>query len=597
MRAFRALRSSPPKLSHRHLSTKLSYFSGPKEPVLLHQTVGSHLADITALHGDRTAVVSYHQKSRLTYEELHARSTELAHGLARYGVKKGDRVAVSLGNGIEYAVATYALFKLGAVLVPLNTNFNSNQITAAINHLDVSHLIISTEANLPRKAPRSNIPILTELVPNLANGSASEILPSLKGIIAVDNSAGRFNGEYKGLDWYNDLAADGASVRKPLVAELDPDEVVNIQFTSGTTSVPKAACLTHTSILNNGKSIGDRMLLTENDSICCPPPFFHCFGCVLGYLACMTHGSAIVLPAESFNAEATVFAVRDEKCTGLHGVPTMFIQILELLEEGVVNADAFKYLRTGIAAGSSVPSELMKKLHQKLNLTELTICYGMTETAPVSCMTTTNDPLIKRLDSVGRLLPHVEAKVVDPLDKSRIIPIGEKGELAVTGYNLMTGYWNDVERTAEAMIADKEGKVWMHTGDEAEMDEAGYVKITGRIKELIIRGGENIHPLEIENCLLAHPEIAEVSVVGLKDAKYGEVVAAFVRMADHHEGLTEDKVRLWVREKLSSHLVPAYIFWTTDFPKTASGKIQKFKLQELGNELRAASDAAKSASP
>jgi acyl-CoA synthetase (AMP-forming)/AMP-acid ligase II len=399
------------------------------------------------------------------------------------------------------------------------------------------------------------------------------------------------------------------------------DDIINIQFTSGTTSSPKAACLTHRSILNNGHFIGERMGLTENDVVCCPPPLFHCFGCILGYMATATHGSAIVFPSEAFNPEATLRAVQEEKATALYGVATMFVAELELLANGTVPYEGFEHLRTGIAAGSSVPSTLMRKLHETLNLTGLTICYGMTETSPVSCMTTPDDPLEKRLDSVGRLMPHVEAKVVDVHDPSRILPLGEKGELAVSGYIVMKGYWGDKKKTEEVRkveIDPKTGeeKVWMLTGDEASMDEEGYVKITGRIKDLIIRGGENIHPLEVENSLFAHPLVSEVSVVGLPDEKYGECVAAFVvphtgvtvedgpPMAEQgasttdalakapsgtrdggHGVLTRAELRTWVREKLSHHLVPKYIFWAKEYPKTASGKIQKFKLQEDGVRL------------
>lgn len=313
--------------------------------------------------------------------------------------------------------------------------------------------------------------------------------------------------------------------------------------------------MSHKSILNNGLQIGDRMLLTPEDVVCCPPPLFHCFGCILGYMATATHGSAIVFPTEAFDPLATLKAIQEYKATALYGVATMFLAELELLANGTVPHEGFQYLRTGIAAGSSVPAELMRKLHRILNLHDLTICYGMTETSPVSLMTGTNDPIQKRVETVGRLLPHVEAKIVDVVDKSRTLGLNERGELAVSGYLVMKEYWDDPEKTAEVMIPDHEDpkKIWMLTGDEASMDEEGYVKITGRIKDLIIRGGENIHPLEVENCLLAHDEVREVSVVGLPDEKYGEVVAAFVVK---HKGsnITADRVRKWVREKLSGHL-------------------------------------------
>ncbi|KAL9577067.1 MAG: hypothetical protein Q9212_006611 [Teloschistes hypoglaucus] len=531
-------------------------------------------------------VISRHQRVRLTYHDLDQKSNALAQGLQKLGLKKGDRVAVSLGNNIEHATATYAIFKLGAVLVPLNPAFNAHQVIAALNHLQSTHLIIGAETNLPRKQPRSNVPLLQQIVPDLHGRTIkSEAVPALGHIIIADNSCGRVNTvELKPLVDYNQVLEQGISDDFKVDRSLRPDDIVNIQFTSGTTSAPKAACLTHRSILNNGKSIGDRMLLTEQDVVCCPPPLFHCFGCILGYMATVTHGSAIVFPTEAFDPLATLQSVQEEKCTALYGVPTMFIAELDLLQNGTVSQSGFEYLRTGIAAGSSIPAELMRKLHRRLNLTQLTICYGMTETSPVSVMTTTDDPLEKRIDSVGRLLPHVEAKVVDPIDRSRILPLGRRGELAVSGYLVMKGYWGDVVRTAEVMLPDDSGKIWMHTGDEAEMDSDGYVRITGRIKDIIIKGGENIHPLEVENCLLGHPDVAEVSVVGLPDERYGEVVAAFIVRAPGKE-LSPDEVRIWVGQKLSHHLVPKHVFWVDDYPKTASGKIQKFKLREEGHRL------------
>ncbi|CAF9943255.1 MAG: hypothetical protein ALECFALPRED_010924 [Alectoria fallacina] len=533
-------------------------------------------------------LVSRHQRARLTYDDLDRKSNDLARGLWQRGVKKGDRVAVSLGNNIEYAIyeATYGLFKIGAILAPLNPGFNAQQVIAALAHLEASHLIIGTETNLPRKEPRSNTQLLRQLVPDLqARRIESEAVPSLQQVILFENSEGRVDlSLLRPTVNYDTVLSEGSSP-DPLPKQLlYPDDILNIQFTSGTTSLPKAACLTHRSILNNGKSIGDRMLLTEQDIVCCPPPLFHCFGCILGYMATATHGSAIVFPTEAFDPYATLKAVQEENCTALYGVPTMFIAELELLQNGTVPYTGFEHLRTGIAAGSSIPAEIMRKLHKILNLTELTICYGMTETSPVSAMTTTDDPLEKRIDSVGKVLPHVEAKVVSPTDHTKILPVGQRGELVVHGYLVMKEYWDAADRTAEVMVPDNNGKIWMHTGDEAEMDEDGYIKITGRIKDIIIKGGENIHPLEVENCIFGLEAVKEVSVVGLTDERYGEVVSAFVVK---HEGnsVTADEVRKWVREKLSHHLVPKYVFWVENYPKTASGKIQKFKLKDEGIKL------------
>ncbi|KAL3493181.1 hypothetical protein BJX62DRAFT_86992 [Aspergillus germanicus] len=596
-RAPRSIVSLPSRLpalplARRGLLTQ-SYARGPTEPPLFETTIGEHFAKIVSSYGDRTAVISKHQNDRVTYAGLDAKSNALARGLESVGVRKGDRVGVMLGNSMEHATVTYALFKLGAILVPINPSFNAAQVVAALNHLGTNHMIISSESNLPRKQPRSNLPLLKHLVQDLETSHLeSSTVPTLQNIILVDNSNGRIDTtRFKSLTPYatvlSQLVTDGA----PLPPQsLSPSEVVNIQFTSGTTAMPKAACLSHRSILNNGAQIGDRMRLKEHDTVCCPPPLFHCFGSVLGYMATATHGSAIVFPAEAFNARATLSAVQEEKCTALYGVPTMFLEELGLLESGEVPHKGFEFLRTGIAAGSSIPAELMKKLHKVLNLTELTICYGMTETSPVSAMTTTDDPLDKRINTVGRLMPHVEAKVVDPSDHNHILPIEMRGELAVSGYLLMKEYWGDPDRTALVMLKDKEGKVWMHTGDEASMSPDGYISITGRIKDLIIRGGENIHPLEIENCLLTFPGVADVSVVGVPDERYGEVVAAFIisKEVRADEAATGSEIREFVREKLSGHLVPKYIFFlepTDSFPKTASGKIQKFKLRETAVKL------------
>ena len=448
--------------------------------------------------------------------------------------------------------------------MPLNPGFNAQQVIAALAHLEASHLIIGTETNLPRKESRSNLQLFQQLIPDLqARKIESEAVPSLQQVIIVDNSIGRIDPSLlRPTVNYNDVLSEGSGSSSLPQQSLSPNEIVNIQFTSGTTSLPKAACLSHRSILNNGKSIGDRMLLKEQDIVCCPPPLFHCFGCILGYMATATHGSAIVFPAEAFDPYATLKAVQEERCTALYGVPTMFIAELELLQNRTVSYTGFEHLRTGIAAGSSIPAELMRKLHKILNLTELTICYGMTETSPVSAMTTTDDPLEKRIDSVGKLLPHVEAKIVSPVDYMEVLPIGQRGELVVYGYLVMKEYWNAPDRTAEVMISDNNGKIWMHTGDEAEMDEDGYIKITGRIKDIIIKGGENIHPLEVENCIFGLEAVKEVSVVGLTDERYGEVVAAFV-VKQEGRNVTADEVRKWVREKLSHHLGMSGVFCTS----------------------------------
>jgi acyl-CoA synthetase (AMP-forming)/AMP-acid ligase II len=351
---------------------------------------------------------------------------------------------------------TYALFKLGAILVPLNPAFTSTQVTSALTHLDASYLFISTETNLPFKPPVSNIPLLTSILPDLHSTTAahSEVIKSLKSVVIINNSTTYDATALKATVSYSDLINPGALSPQSLHA----NDIVNIQFTSGTTSTPKAASLTHTNILNNGFSIGSRLRLTSKDTVICPPPLFHCFGCVLGYMATATHGAAIGFPAESFDPKKSLAMVREEKASALYGVPTMFVAELELLAG---NKNGLENLRTGIAAGSSIPATLMGKLHEQMNLTELTICYGMTETSPVSCMTTTDDPLEKRLDSVGRPLPHVDVKVVDPTNCIKMLNVGERGELAVSGYLVMKGYWGDEKRTNEVLKRDENGIIWM----------------------------------------------------------------------------------------------------------------------------------------
>lgn len=530
--------------------------------------------------------------------------------------------------------------------MPLNPAFNTKQVESALDHLEASHLIIGRETPLPFKPPRDNTPLLKDIIGDLTQAEwRSETVPSLKKIILVNTSESGESAGFASTTPFRDLIHGHESQREKEVIpneRLHRDDVISIQFTSGTTSRPKAACLSHHSILNNAHFIGSRMALTPSDIVCCPPPLFHCFGSVLGYMATATHGSTILFPSPAFDPAATLLSIQDHGATALYGVATMFLAELELLSQGTIPRTGFSTLRTGIASGSSVPKSLMERLHRELNLTGLTICYGMTETSPVSCMTTPTDPMDKRLDSVGRLLPHVSAKVVSPSHPHKVLPLGQRGELLVTGYLVMKGYYADEERTREVLIPDAEGRIWIKTGDEASMDAEGYVKITGRIKDLIIRGGENIHPLEIENSIFGMEEVREVSVVGVSDPKYGEVVCAWVvgrsgvergvddagvgsedpmtweeyderrRRGDafvnvnidantdsvgsmvrtggtakeEEEGsggklkLTKEKIQRHVRAHLSGHLVPRYVFWTDGYPKTASGKIQKFKLKE-----------------
>jgi acyl-CoA synthetase (AMP-forming)/AMP-acid ligase II len=579
------------------------------------------------------------ETTTLTYASLDALSNAVAHSLRSLGVKKGDRVAVSLGNVSESVVLTYAIFKLGAIWVPLNPSFNSAQLGAALGHLGVEVLIIGAVTDLAYKPcrGRSNLELLSSLIPGLTGGLGqgkgnkieSPMVPTLKTVVLVDNSASHPQARFPPLHDLGILTPYTSlleSSPQPVTPDspLSADETINIQFTSGTTSVPKAAMLSHTSILNNGHLIASRMGLEPSDLIVCPPPLFHCFGCVLGLMATATTGAAILFPSPTFDPAATLHMVSEHRATGLYGVATMFVAELELLSNPAfvsqLRTDAFKNLRKGIAAGSSVPESLMRRLFDVLGLRDLVICYGMTETSPVSCMTSPHDTFEQRTRSVGRAMPHTAVKIVSPTDRTKILPRGERGELAASGYLVMQGYYNDPARTAEDRIADgdedgAEGRVWMYSGDEARMDEDGYVEITGRIKDLIIRGGENIHPLEIENCLFQLRGVQEVSVVGVPDERHGEAVAAFVvphkgvrtmdgdgivksgrasaisedesvmERQDQSEVLAKRDVQDWVKTNLSGHLVPKHVFWIDEYPKTASGKIQKYKLRQFAREM------------
>ncbi|KAI0551466.1 hypothetical protein F4679DRAFT_142872 [Xylaria curta] len=643
-------------IQRRDVTTSgMSYAEGPTDPPLLQHTIPEHFASIVSQYGDLPAVmarspvmmdvspppttsISKRVKAEtmaLSYASLDALSNTVAHSLRSLGVKKGDRVAVSLGNISESVVLTYAIFKLGAIWVPLNPSFNSAQLGAALSHLGVEVLIIGAVTDLAYKPcrGRSNLDLLSSLIPGLTGKTSKEngdkvessVVPTLKTVVLVDNSASHPQSGFPPLRDLGVLTPYTTlleSSPRPVTPDspLSADETINIQFTSGTTSLPKAAMLSHTSVLNNGHLIASRMRLEPSDLIVCPPPLFHCFGCVLGLMATATTGAAILFPSPAFDPAAALHMVSEHRATGLYGVATMFVAELELLSNPAfasqLRPDAFKNLRKGIVAGSSVPESLMRRLFNVMGLQDLVICYGMTETSPVSCMTSPHDSFEQRTRSVGRVMPHTAAKIVSPTDRNKIIPRGERGELAASGYLVMKGYYGDPERTAEDRIEDPEdGKVWMYTGDEASMDKDGYVEITGRIKDLIIRGGENIHPLEVENCLFQLRGVQEVSVVGVPDERYGEAVAAFivphkgVRMiggdgameagktvavasdaesqgnAEGGETLGKQDVQDWVKTNLSGHLIPKYVFWIDEYPKTASGKIQKFKLRTLAKEL------------
>ena len=532
-----------------------SYVHGPSHIPLLGETIGECLDRITVACGERDALISCHQRVRYTYSELHREAERIACGLLALGVEPGDRVGIWSPNCAEWLIAQYALAKVGAITVNINPAYRLRELEYALQQSGVSILIAAR-----RFRDGDYVAMLNELAPKL---------PSLRTVVYLGPDR-----EQGGITWH-ELAVQGESVRESRLREresaLQFDDSINIQYTSGTTGAPKGATLSHHNILNNGFFVGERLRYTTNDRICLPVPFYHCFGCVLGSLAALTHGSAIVLPAESFDAEACLRAVEEERCTSLYGVPTMFIAQLEHPAFSRYGIDS---LRTGIMAGAPCPIDVMRQVTERMHMPEVTICYGMTETSPVSFQSSVDDPLEARVATVGTVHPHIECKIVDPRTGAAVLR-GEPGELCTRGYSVMLGYWNDPEATALAIDSAR----WMHTGDLAAMREDGYVNIVGRLKDMVIRGGENIYPREIEEFLHAHPKISDVQVIGVPDSKYGEEVCAWIRLREG-ETATQEEIRDYCRGQIATYKIPRYIRFTTEFPMTVTGKIQKFRLRE-----------------
>jgi fatty-acyl-CoA synthase len=537
----------------------ISYVSGPGPVPLLGETIGANLDRTVAAHPDNDAVVSVHQGIRLSYAAFAEAVEEVARGLIGIGVEPGERVGIWAPNSAEWAILQYATAKMGAILVNLNPAYRSSEIAYALGQAGVSTLVMA-----PRFRSIDYVATLDEVAGDLP-GLTRRI------VLGGDTPAGS-------MSW-DDLrdAASGATADQLRAREavLQFDDPVNIQYTSGTTGFPKGATLSHHNILNNGYFVGRGCGYTDADRVCVPVPLYHCFGMVMGNLACTTHGATIVYPAEGFEPEATLAAVAAERCTSLYGVPTMFIA--ELDHPGFAGHD-LSSLRTGIMAGSPCPVEVMKRVRAEMHMDEVTICYGMTETSPVSFQTATDDPVDKRVGTVGRVHPHVEVKVVDP-DSGRVVPRGEPGELCTRGYPVMLGYWDNAEATAESI--DRAG--WMHTGDLAVLDDDGYANIVGRIKDLVIRGGENVYPREVEEFLYGHPAIADVQVIGVPDERYGEELCAWVRLRDGEQA-GGDELRDWCQGRIASFKVPRYWRFTDEFPMTVTGKVQKFKMREVSIE-------------
>jgi fatty-acyl-CoA synthase len=544
-----------------------SYSNGTAATSLLGETIGENLRRVAAAHPGSEALVDVPTGRRWTYAALDADSDAVALGLLAAGIEAGDRVGIWAPNCAEWALLQYATAKIGAILVNINPAYRSHELGYVLRQSGV-RLLVSAES-FKTSDYRAMV------------GEVSDGLDALERVIYLGTA-----------DW-DDLVAAGALAEQAggsgdlaqRAAGLSFDDPINIQYTSGTTGFPKGATLSHHNILNNGFFVGEGCRYAAADRVCVPVPFYHCFGMVMGNLGCTTHGACIVIPAPGFDPAATLRAVQDERCTSLYGVPTMFIAELGLPDFAQYDLSA---LRTGIMAGSPCPVEVMKRVVSEMHMTEVTICYGMTETSPVSAQTTADDDMERRVSTVGRVGPHLEVKVVDP-ESGLVLPRGVPGEMCTRGYSVMLGYWDEPGKTAEAIDAAR----WMHTGDLAVMDEAGYLNIVGRIKDLVIRGGENVYPREVEEFLYAHPAIEDVQVVGVPDAKYGEELCAWVRLRPGSE-LTGEEVRAYCTGKIAHYKVPRYVRFTQEFPMTVTGKVQKFKMREtsiaeLG--LQAASQA------
>ena len=547
--------------------TALSHARGATTPPLQDLTIGAALAATAARHADREALVVPHQGVRWTWGELAQRADEVAAGLLALGLQPGDRVGIWAPNCAEWVLTQFATARAGLVLVNVNPAYRRSELEYALNKVGCTALVLA-----PALKTSDYLQIVNDLAPELAASTPGQLqsatLPQLRWVIRLGDAAtpGMLNfGELAGratADSRAQLAAIGPTLRS--------DDAINIQFTSGTTGHPKGATLTHRNILNNGFFVGEAIRLSEHDRLCIPVPLYHCFGMVMGNLGCLTHGATMVYPGEAFDPLAVLQTVQAERCTALYGVPTMFIA--ELDHPRFAEFD-LSTLRTGIMAGSPCPVEVMKRVQAQMNLTEVTIAYGMTETSPVSTQSAVDDPLDRRVSTVGRVQPHLEVQIVDV--DGRPVPRGTTGELCTRGYSVMKGYWGDEAKTAEAVDADG----WMHTGDLATMDAEGYVNIVGRLKDMVIRGGENVYPREIEEFLYRHPAVQDVQVVGVPDLKYGEELCAWIQLRDGQTA-TADDIRDFCRGQIAHYKIPRHIRFVDAFPMTITGKVQKFLMRQ-----------------
>ncbi|MBC7859585.1 MAG: AMP-binding protein [Burkholderiaceae bacterium] len=544
-----------------------SYVHGAHTTPLIGATIGAYLDGVAERFGDHEALVVAHQKVRWNYREFHQRVSNLAAGLLRLGLNPGDRIGIWSQNCAEWVLVQFATAKAGLVMVNINPAYRRSELEYVLDKVQCSALILA-----PAFKSSDYLTILQDVVPEIHHcrpgALRSDRLPHLRHVIRLgaDQTPGMFNfdelGKGIGPDELAQLAAVGAT--------LQFDDAVNIQFTSGTTGAPKGATLTHHNILNNGFFIGEAMRLTERDRLCIPVPLYHCFGMVLGNLACVTHGAAMVYPGEGFDAKAVLDTVQAERCTALHGVPTMFIAILDHPDFGQYDLSR---LRTGIMAGSPCPIEVMTRVIKLMHMKEITIAYGMTETSPVSFQSSVDDPIELRVSTIGRVHPHLEVKIVDA--EGRIVPRGVKGELLTRGYSVMPGYWGDEDKTREAIDPAR----WMHTGDLAMIDEAGFCSIVGRSKDMVIRGGENIYPREVEEFLYRHPKVLDVQCVGVPDPKYGEELCACIILRPGMRADAEE-IRGFCDGQIAHYKIPRHVRFVDAFPMTVTGKIQKFVLRK-----------------
>ena len=539
------------------MSAALSYSSSESATPLLGDTIGGNFDATVRAFGDREALVDRSAGRRWTYAELAADVDSLALGLLEMGIAKGDRVGIWAPNCAEWTLTQYATAKIGAILVNINPAYRARELEFVLNQSGSTLLVAAEKLKTSDYAG-----MIAEVRPRC---------PELKSVVLLGSPK-----------WQAVLETGRRLDRGALdTIELDTDDPINIQYTSGTTGFPKGATLSHHNILNNGFFVGELCNYTEVDRICIPVPFYHCFGMVMGNLAATSHGACMVIPAPAFDPVATLRAVQAERCTSLYGVPTMFIA--ELSTPDFADYD-LSSLRTGIMAGSPCPVEVMKQVIERMSMTEVSICYGMTETSPVSTQTRADDSLDRRVSTVGRVGPHLEVKVIVP-ETGRTVPRGTPGELCTRGYSVMLGYWGQPDKTAEAVDAAH----WMHTGDLAIMDADGYLAITGRIKDMVIRGGENVYPREIEEFLYTHPDILDAQVVGVPDAKYGEELMVWVRLRAGAPALTAESLREFCAGQLAHYKIPRYVHVVDEFPMTVTGKVRKVQMREMAEQLLAGS--------